>query len=270
MSSAPSRSNAIRDRPHVARAVLADRDLHSRPLVDGSPAAFRTHGRTQRATDRLERGLGDVVRVAARRLDVDRGARGLREAGEHVRRHAGIELELQLGVRTATEVDRRPRERVVHRHDRVAVARDPAPVAERGVERRAERERRVLGGVVVARLEVAGAFEDEVEPGMERELLEKVVVEAGAGGDAHAARAVERDAHRDPRLGGRAQRAGAPTAARSDRRGPIEHPRERLDEQVVVRCVEHRDADRLRVGAHDQALPQQRLVRAPAPSSTGT
>ena len=59
----------------------------------------------------------------------------------------------------AAEIDRGARERVVHRHDGVAVARDPAPVAERAVERLAERERRVLGGVVVARLEVARAFE---------------------------------------------------------------------------------------------------------------
>ena len=66
-------------------------------------------------------------------------------------------------MRTAAEVDGRARERIVHRHDRVAVPRDAATVAERLVERLAERERRVLGRVVVARLEVAGALEDQVE-----------------------------------------------------------------------------------------------------------
>ena len=91
-------------------------------------------------------------------------------------------------ARPAAEVDGRARERVVHRHDRVAVARDPAAVAERRVERLAERERRVLGRVVLAGLEVADALEHEVEPGVEGELLEQVVVEAGAGRDAHAAR----------------------------------------------------------------------------------
>ena len=70
---------------------------------------------------------------------------------------------------------------------------------------------------MVAGLEIAGALEHEVEPGVERELLEEVVVEPGAGRNAHAARAVEREPHREPRLGGRAQRAGAPAAARRDR-----------------------------------------------------
>ena len=122
----------------------------------------------------------------------------------------GSRLERQLGVRAAAEIDRGARERVVHRHDRVAVAGDPAAVAERRVERLAERERGVLGGVVVARLEIAAALEHEVEAGVERELLEEVVVEAGAGRDAHAAGAVEREPHREARLGGRAHGARAP------------------------------------------------------------
>ena len=107
------------------------------------------------------------------------------------------------------EVDGGARERVVHRHDGVAVARDPAPVAERAVERLAERERRVLGGVVVAGLEVARALEHEVEPAVEGELLEEVVVEPGAGRDAHAPGAVERRAGRrsaSPRSRARAAR----------------------------------------------------------------
>ena len=131
------------------------------------------------------------------------------------------------------------RERVVHRHDRIAVARDPAPVAERSVERGAERERRVLGGVVVARLEVAGPFEEQIEARVERELLEEVVVEAGAGRNAHAARAVEGEPGREARLRRRAQRACAPMTRRSDRRRAVEQPRKRLDQQVVVRCIAH-------------------------------
>ena len=123
--------------------------------------------------------------------------------------HPGLGLERELGERPPAEIDGRAGERVVHRHDRVAVARDPAPVAERPVERLAERERGVLDGVVVAGLEVAGALDDEVEPGVEGELLEEVVVDAGAGLDADAARAVEPEPDGDPRLGGRAQVAGA-------------------------------------------------------------
>ena len=114
----------------------------------------------QRPADGLERGLGDVVGVAARRLDVDRQARAAwARLPKQVRRHARVELERQLGVRPAAEIDRRAGERVVHRHGRVAVAGDAAPVAERRVERLAERERRVLDRVVVAGLEVARALE---------------------------------------------------------------------------------------------------------------
>ena len=48
---------------------------------------------------------------------------------------------LQLDVRTSTEVDGGACERVVHRHDGVAVPRDTATVAERLVERLTERDR---------------------------------------------------------------------------------------------------------------------------------
>ena len=88
----------------------------------------------------------------------------------------------------------------------------PAAVAESAVERLAERERGVLDRVVVAGLEVARALDDEVEAGVEGELLEEVVVDAGAGVDAHAARAVERRAA--PRSASRRSRAGGGRAAR--------------------------------------------------------
>ncbi len=167
-------------------------------------------------------------------------------------------------ARPAAEIDGGARERVVHRHDRVAVPRDPAPVAERAVERLAERERRVLDRVVVAGLEVAGALDDEVEPRVEGELLEEVVVDAGAGVDADAARAVEPEPHRDPRLRGRAQVPDAPPGRGRDGRRPVEHAGERLDEQVVVLAVADRDPDPVVVRAHDQPLPEQRVAeRAP-------
>ena len=143
-----------------------------------------------------------MVRVAPRRLDVDRRARGLRKAREHVLGQAWIVLERELAVRAAPQVDGSSRKRIVHGNDRVAVARDAAPVAERLVERRAERKCGVLGRVMITSLEVAGTLEDQVEARMERELLEKVVVEPGAGSDADTTRAVEREARGEPRLGG--------------------------------------------------------------------
>ena len=72
--------------------------------------------------------------VTARRLDVDRKAAGLREAREHVGGQSGVVLQLQLRRRSAAEVDRGAGEGVVHRDDRVAVAGDPPPVAQRRVE----------------------------------------------------------------------------------------------------------------------------------------
>ena len=164
---------------------------------------------------------------------------------------------------------RRPRERIVHRHDGVAVARDAAPVAERLVERLAERERRVLRRVVVAGLEVAAALEHEVEARVERELLEEVVVEAGARATRtrDAPSSASLTARRVSAVARTVRARRAPAGATGD--GSIEHPRERLDEQFVVLGVEHRDADRLGVRADDDAVTEQRLDRS-VPSSTGT
>ena len=63
---------------------------------------------------------------------------------------------LEQRVRAAGDVDRAGRARLVHRHDGVAVAVDPAAVAERLVERLAEHDARVLDRVVRAGLQVAG------------------------------------------------------------------------------------------------------------------
>ena len=82
---------------------------------------------------------------------------------------------------------------------------------------------------------------------MEGELLEEVVVDAGAGVDAHAARAVEAEA--DARCASRRSRAGAATRrAAGSAHGcrPVEQPGERLDDEVVVLAVADRDPDRRR------------------------
>ena len=132
-----------------------------------------------------------MVRVVAGGIDVEGEPRVVGEAREHVRRQAGVGIDGDLRVATAAEVDGGARAGVVHDDDRVAVARDPLAIAECAVERLAECDRRVLGGVVVAGLEIAAPLEHEVEAGVERELFEEVVVQAGAGGDTHAAGAVE-------------------------------------------------------------------------------
>ena len=139
----------------------------------------------------------------------------------------------------------------------------PRRVAERAVERLAERDRRVLGRVMRAGLRVAAALEHEVEAAVERELLEEVVVEPGAGRDAHAALR---------------RRAGAARGARSRRsraRGarcapPARLAGERGEEQVVVLAVAHGDANRVVVDPRDAAAREQPRRRARAESSTGT
>ena len=184
----------------------------------------------------------------------------LREAAQDVVGEPGVELEPELGRRPAAEVDGRARERVVHRDDGVAEARDPAPVAERAVERLAERDGGVLGGVVLAGLEVAGRLEDEVEAGVEGELLQEVVVEAGARRDADAACAVEREADAHARLGGRPQVAhGRPpepaTGAGRSRARAIppaggRRPRDR-----------GRSPDPVREDAHDEPRAEERRAQ---------
>ena len=88
----------------------------------------------------------------------------LRQAAEHVTGEPGVRRSGAARTTAAAEVDGRARERVVHRHDRVAVAGDPAPVAERPVERLAERERRVLRRVVRTGLEVAAPSRTRSKP----------------------------------------------------------------------------------------------------------
>ena len=156
--------------------------------------------------------------------------------------------------------DRRPRaQRIVHRHDRISVPRDAATVAERLVERRSERERRVLRGVVVARLVITGALEDQVEAGMEGELLEEVVVQARTGGDPHTACTVESETGCETCSAvARTVRATRrpPGATGTDARAGARVPRR----QVVVRGVAHRSADRLRVRADNQSLAEKSVT----------
>ena len=60
------------------------------------------------------------------------------------------------------------------------------------IERLAERERAILDRVVIVDLEVAPAFEDQIEAGVPGERAEHVVEEADAGRDLRPAAAIER------------------------------------------------------------------------------
>src|SRR4051794_17857141 len=177
---------------HLARAVLGQR-----------VAQCQRQG--------FERGLGAVVVVlAAQHVDVERHPAGdgerLEEVGQVLGRdladHLAPEAEAHLGPGPAREVDHGPRQRLVERRVGVAETADAATVAERSVERLAERQRAVLGGVVVVDLEVALAGQLEVEPGVLGQAGQHVVEEAEPGLDLRPAVAVEGEADADRGLVG--------------------------------------------------------------------
>ena len=244
-------------------AVLADRDVHSVPFVDGMPVALEPDRGAQRAADGLERRLGDVVLVAAGRLDVEREPPRLREALEHVRGEARVALELELRTRAGRRGRprrgraRRPSARPRRRSGRCRGgrrARGRAP-------RRARAPRpRPCGAAPVSRSPAPSS--DEVEAGVEGELLEEVVVDARAGVRRARGRAVEPEPHarcasrRSRAGGGRGGRAGAATGRR-----PVERARERLEQQVVVLAVADRDADPVGEDPHDEPGAEQRRRR---------
>ena len=112
---------------------------------------------------------------------------------------------------------------------------------------------------MLAGLEIADSLEHEVEPGVEGELLEQVVVEAGAGRDPDTPGAVERRAARES--ASPPSRAGAGRgAARAcgDGRRPVERAGERIEQEVVVLTVAHVEAKAVRVHADDDPGAEQR------------
>src|SRR5690606_1245160 len=102
-------------------------------------------------------------------------------------------------VRPAAEVDRDLGGRLVHRQQE-AVASDAALIAERALERLAERERDVLDRMVLVDVEVAAAFDLEREPAVLADLLEHVIEEADAGPRDRLRLAVEIDLDADVRF----------------------------------------------------------------------
>ena len=109
----------------------------------------------------------------------------------------------------------------------MAVAVDPAAVAERGVERLAEDDPDVLDGVVRAGLQVALGGDREVQAPVAGEQVEHVVEEADPGLAAAGAAAVEPELERDVGLAGAALALGGAgrvvmTAAFSPTRATID------------------------------------------------
>ena len=139
---------------------------------------------------------------------MDVGACALREAFEEVADqlrlqiadHAHLEPQVDDRVDAAAEIDRRDRQRLVHRHHEVAGPVDAAPRAERRRHRLAERDADVLDGVMLVDVEIPSGLERQVEPAVPREELQHVIEKPDAGRDVVAPLPVKREPQRDLRL----------------------------------------------------------------------
>ncbi len=88
-------------------------------------------------------------------------------------------------------VERDAGERPVHRQVRRRIAPDTLLVAQRLLQRLAQRDADILGRVVEVDMQVALRFQLDVDQAMARKLLEHVIQETNAGCDPVSARAVE-------------------------------------------------------------------------------
>ncbi len=110
-----------------------------------------------------------------------------------------LHLQVDDRVRPSSEIDRRDRERLVHRHDEIAGAVDPAAVAERLGDRFAERDADVLDRMVLIDVEIAARSDLQIERAVAREELEHMIEKADTGTHVVTAFAFERQ--RQPDLG---------------------------------------------------------------------
>src|SRR6266850_1821786 len=171
------------------QGALVDATLRARHALSPRIALRR---RVERAPERLERRLQQVMRVAAAQLrDVERAARALCQRDEevgHERRveradDARLRLQIVREVRPPTEVEGDAYEAFVHRHLERRVADQALAVAEGLVDRGAEHQADVLDGVVLVDLDIALGLHRQVEEAMHRDELEHVVEERQSGAD---------------------------------------------------------------------------------------
>ena len=210
---------AGRERAHhaleVVDPVIHHRD-HSAPLVEGTPVT-RGSGAiaaVERPGERLERGLDDVMRVVPPHQVEVRGEPGIEyQRAEEFRREEDVvvaqhlplgDVDVVVQERPAAHVHHRADQRLVQRHEGVAVAADPGTVAQRLGDREAEGDPDVLHRMVPVHVEIALRLDREIEQRVPRQRLEHVVEEPDAGAHRGLAPAVEGDPHEDLGLLGRA------------------------------------------------------------------
>src|SRR5262245_6855972 len=174
----------------------------------GARARVGLHRHPHRARERLEGGLGLVMRVRpAQVVHVQRHLRVVHEALEEFVHQVDVELadprpderDVELEPRPPREVDHHARERLVERDVGVPEPAYALLVADRLRHRLAEGDPDVLDGVVGVDVQVALRLDVEVEQAVARDLVEHVVEERHAGGELRLPGAVEVD--RNPDLG---------------------------------------------------------------------
>lgn len=154
-----------------------------------------------------------VVVLAVQDVDVQRDACLGREAVEDVRDHLAAQvadlfapqLQMRVAVRTRRQVDDRARQGLVEGREARAEALDATNLAERLLERLAQRNRTVLGRVVVINVQVAAALQLQGQAAVLGQRLQHVVEEAEARRHMDLLRRVDRmrvqrDRHLDLRL----------------------------------------------------------------------
>src|SRR4051812_17018459 len=136
---------------------------------------------------------------------MDVGARADRKPFEEVVDEFGLQIadprrlytEIDDSVRPTAKVDRRDRQRLVHRHDEIAGAVDPAPIAQGFRDRFSERDAEVFDGMVLIDVEIALRVDGQIEAAVPREQLEHVVQKPDTGPDLVLTAAIERDPQRN-------------------------------------------------------------------------
>ena len=217
---------------HVARSVVEDRDertrAHRAPFVLGMPLDERVEGLglTERTGERLVLGLGDVVRVAAAEdahVHRERAVEGDRLEGvpdERSREVAADQVVLEPcglpavdEIRPSADVDDGLRERLVERHEGIAVPGDPGLVAECLANRLPQHDGDVFHRVVRVDVGVARGSHREIGERVLREGGQQVVEEGHRRVDVAASGAVEVEVQFDRRFA-----RGAADATRCARR----------------------------------------------------
>ncbi len=138
----------------------------------------------------LERRLGDVMAVdPVDLIDMQRdpamGAQRLKELADKL----GVEgpdlgrghLDRPHKIGPPRQVERGAHLRIVHRQMTLAIAADPALVAQRLRQRLTQRDAGILHRVVVVDMKVAGGAHGHVDQRMTRQLVQHVVEEPNAG-----------------------------------------------------------------------------------------